>query len=61
MPGSVVANISFEAAGSARPRKGREYGLRNVVRRGKDAGEGSLDSYQPSANIQHVCIKKKVY
>ena len=48
MPGSVVANISFKAAGGLRLRKGCVYNLRNVVRRGKDTGEGLLDSYQSS-------------
>jgi hypothetical protein len=61
MPGSVVADICFEVAGGTRPRKGCAYDLRNVVRRGKDAREGSLDSYQPSGHIQHVCIRKKAY
>ena len=50
MPGSVVANISFEAASGVRLRKGCAYGLGNVVMRGKDTGEGLLDSYQSSAN-----------
>jgi hypothetical protein len=61
MPGSVVADICFEAVGSTRLRKGYAYDLRDVVRRGKDAREGSLDSYQPSGHIQHVCIRKKAY
>jgi hypothetical protein len=44
LPGSVVADICFEGAGGARPRKGCAYDLRKVVRRGKDDSEGSLDN-----------------
>lgn len=61
MPGSVVADICFEAAGGARPRKGCAYDLRNVVRRGREAREGSLDSYQPLGQIQRVCIVKEAH
>jgi hypothetical protein len=58
MPGSVAADICFEAAGGARPRKGCTYDLRNVVRRGRDAKEGSLDSYQPLGLKERVYIGK---
>jgi hypothetical protein len=61
MPGSVVADICFEATGGARPRKGCEYDLRNVVRMGKDAREGSLDSCQPLGQIQRVRIVNEAH
>jgi hypothetical protein len=61
MPGSIVADICFKAVGGTRPRKGYVYDFRDVVRRGKDAREGLLNSYQPSGHIQHVCIRKKAY
>jgi hypothetical protein len=43
---SVVVDICFELAGGTTPRKGSAYDLRNVVRRGKDDREGSLDNCQ---------------
>jgi hypothetical protein len=58
---SWVASIGFEVAGSNMPRKGRAYDLRNVVRRGKDDREGSLDNCQALDQVWCDPVAKKAY
>jgi hypothetical protein len=58
---SVLAGICFEVAGGMTPRKSRAYGLRKVVRRGKDDREGSLDSCRKLDQLWRKSIAKVAY